>query len=71
MPFKGKRSRTFTVDEIDFIAKMYLAGSSAAQLASVFNVSRSPIRNALRMRRVASRLPGRRWHDVGTTSGIT
>jgi transposase-like protein len=55
---EGQMSKTFSDEQIDEIAKRYLAGASVAQLALAFGVSPAPIRNALKMAGVVMRPVG-------------
>jgi len=52
---KGARSDTFTDDELDEIARRYRAGDSLRTLSEAYACSTAPIRNALKIRRVALR----------------
>lgn len=54
-------SITFTEDELDAIARHYRRGATIAEAAVTFRCSPAAIRNALKLRGVASR---RRQHGL-------
>jgi hypothetical protein len=63
-PFTTGKCRTLTDAHVDEIAIKYLRGATIEQLALEYQVSTTPIRNALRIRRVPARKGGPRRVSV-------
>ena len=70
-PFMARKCRSITEAQIDDIAVKYLRGATIEQLAIEYHVSATPIRNALRIRRVPKRKGAPRRQVLRTPSRVS
>jgi hypothetical protein len=66
-----RKCRTLTPAHVDEIAIKYLRGATIEQLALEYQVSATPIRNALRIRRIPARKGGPRRVSVRNQSSAS